>query len=70
MIDTTIINLQRQNIGATLKQARLNAGLTYYALAKQAGLKLHQIQSIEAGTKAYTIDSYLRIAAVLGINAP
>ena len=45
MIDTTIINLQRQNIGATLKQARLNAGLTYYALAKQAGLKLHQYKA-------------------------
>jgi transcriptional regulator with XRE-family HTH domain len=55
----------RQKVGEYLKSRRQEKKLTYYAVAKLAGLSIEQVQSIEAGDKSYTIDSLLKITRAL-----
>lgn len=38
---------------------------TYYAVAKLSGLSIEQVQSVESGDKAYTIDTFLKITHAL-----
>jgi transcriptional regulator with XRE-family HTH domain len=52
--------------GALLKKAREAKGWTWNRTATESGLKAHQIQGIEEGTKEYTNRSLLRLAKVLG----
>lgn len=65
MINEQIIFTARQNVGQYLQSIREEKQLTYYAVAKLAGLSIEQVQSIEAGDKAYTIDSLLKITHAL-----
>lgn len=65
MINEKVIITARQNVGQYLQSIREEKELTYYAVAKLAGLSIEQVQSIEAGDKAYTIDSFLKITHAL-----
>lgn len=65
MINEQILFTARQKVGQYLQSIREEKQLTYYAVAKLAGLSIEQVQSIEAGDKAYTIDSFLKITHAL-----
>ena len=65
MISEQILLTARQKVGQYLQSIREEKQLTYYAVAKLAGLSIEQVQSIEAGDKSYTIDSFLKIAHAL-----
>ena len=78
MIHSKVILTARQQVGLYLKSIRKEKKLTYYAVAKASGLNIGQVkasglnigqvQAIEAGNKAYTFDSFLRITRALGID--
>lgn len=57
----------RQQIGHHVRSARKEKGLSLYALAKQAGVKIDALQSVEAGNKAYTIDTLIKVHEALGM---
>jgi len=65
MISEQVVIIARQKVGQYLQSIREEKQLTYYAVAKLAGLSIEQVQSIEAGDKAYTIDSFLKITHAL-----
>jgi len=65
MINEQVIIIVRQKVGQYLHSIREDKQLTYYAVAKLAGLRIEQVQSIESGDKAYTIDSFLKITHAL-----
>ena len=65
MINEQVILTARQKVGQYLQSIREEKQLTYYAVAKLAGLSIEQVQSIEAGDKSYTIDSFLKITHAL-----
>lgn len=56
----------RQQLGAEIKAVRQRRGLSINAVAKISGLTWAQVNSIEMGLTAYTVDSYLSICAALG----
>jgi len=68
MIHSKVILTARQQVGLYLKSIRKEKKLTYYAVAKASGLNIGQVQAIEAGNKAYTFDSFLRITRALGVD--
>lgn len=61
MVNEQPILNARKKIGKRLKRIRDNKKLTYYGVAKLSGLSIEQVQSIENGDKAYTIDSFIKI---------
>ena len=65
VINEELLLTARQQVGQYLRSIREEKQLTYYAVAKLAGLSIEQVQSIEAGDKAYTIDSFLKITHAL-----
>lgn len=65
MINEQLLVIARQKVGNYIQSIREDKKLTYYAVAKLAGLSIEQVQSIEAGDKAYTIDSFLKITHAL-----
>lgn len=67
MINEKVIFTARQKVGQHLQSIREEKQLTYYAVAKMAGISIDQVQSIEAGNKAYTIDSFLKIIHALDV---
>ena len=65
MINEHVVIIARKKVGQYLQSIREEKQLTYYAVAKLAGLSIEQVQSIEQGDKAYTIDSFLKIIHAL-----
>jgi len=65
MINEQVVIIARKKVGQYLQSIREEKKLTYYAVAKLAGLSIEQVQSIEQGDKAYTIDSFLKITHAL-----
>ena len=57
-------------IGDTLKQARLNAGLTQKQLAKKAGLSNQSISFYEANRRKPKIETWKRLADFFGVSVP
>ena len=55
-----------KQIGALLRKAREARGWTWNRTATESGLKADQIKGIEQASKAYTNDSLLVLAKVLG----
>ena len=55
-----------KQIGALLRKAREARGWTWNRTATESGLKTDQIKGIEQASKAYTNDSLLVLAKVLG----
>lgn len=65
MINEQVILTARQKVGQYLQSIREEKKLTYYAVAKLAGLSIEQVQGIEDGSTAYTFDSFLKITHAL-----
>lgn len=65
MINEKVIIAARQLVGQHLKNIRAEKQLSYYAVAKLAGMSIEQVQGIESGEKAYTFDSFLKITHAL-----
>ena len=58
----------RQQIGAMLRQARTDAGLTLQQLAEQSGINYTIISKIEAGKRNPSISLICDLANALGLN--
>lgn len=65
MINEQVVIIARKKVGQYLQSIREEKKLTYYAVAKLAGLSIEQVQGIESGEKAYTFDSFLKITHAL-----
>lgn len=65
MINEKVITTARHLVGQHLKNIREEKQLTYYAVAKLAGMSIEQVQGIESGETAYTFDSFLKITHAL-----
>ena len=55
-------------LGARLRRARINQGLTATQLAKQARISRMTLSAVEAGAPAPTMGTYLRVMGVLGVS--
>ena len=55
-------------VARRLKQERVCRGLSMTRLAKQAGLSQQMVSYIERGMRNPTLDTLLRIAAVLDVD--
>lgn len=58
-----------KEIGRKIKKARENKGYTQEQLAEKVNLSVQHISVIERGLKAPKLDTFIRIANVLGVNA-
>ena len=66
-MDETVID-QRRKIGRKLKDLRLARDLSQVDLALMVGTDRGQISRIEAGEINAGIDSYIKLAAALGVD--
>jgi transcriptional regulator with XRE-family HTH domain len=57
-------------IGAAVREARLNRGVTQGELAAALGLTHGSIARYETGTRSLSVAQLLRIGQVLGVPAP
>lgn len=58
----------RIKTGRIIQGIRNDKNLSIYAVSKLTGLSSDQVKSIEAGTKSYTIDSYIAICKAIGFD--
>ena len=49
----------REVLGHRLRTFRLDRGLTTYAVAKNGGITIGQVNAVEEGVKNYTIETFL-----------
>jgi len=56
-------------LGETLKAARHQAGLTQEELAARAKLSREYVSKLERGQQSPTVDTLLRLCAILGVKA-
>lgn len=66
-MDETVID-QRRKIGRKVKDLRLARDLSQVDLALMVGTDRGQISRIEAGEINAGIDSYIKLAAALGVD--
>lgn len=64
MINPDVIGTARLKLGEYLRDTRVEQGLSHYAVAKKAGLRIEQVQALEAGA-GYTIDKFLALTHAL-----
>lgn len=57
-----------KQIGATLRAARKACGWTWNRAATESGLKPDQVKGIEEGSKAYTVQSLLKLCKAVGLH--
>lgn len=55
----------RKKIGEYIQSIRMGKDLTLYAVSKASGLRIEQLQGIEAGDTSYTIDTFLKVCRAL-----
>lgn len=67
MIDEKIIVSGREVIGQYLKGVRKEKGISIYRIEKETGVQRQVLNSIEDGSKAYTIDSFLKYTTAIGV---
>lgn len=60
--------MTKQEIGAVLAAARKSKGWSMDIVAQKAGMGKDAINNLEKGKSAYTIDSLLRYAELLGVK--
>ena len=58
----------RKSIGAKIKAARINKGLTQFALAEKVNMDEKQLSRLEAGKHYPTLKTLLAILGVLGMK--
>ena len=63
-----IMTTHKKHVGKVCAAARAAKGWTINRTATESGLKAHQIEGIEDGSKAYTFDSLVQLCSVLGIT--
>jgi len=66
MIDEKVIVSGREVIGQYLKEMRKEKGISIYRIEKETGVTRQIINSIEDGSRAYTIDSFLKYTSSIG----
>lgn len=49
----------REVLGHQLRAFRLDRGLTAYAVARDGGITIGQVNTVEEGVKNYTIETFL-----------
>ena len=49
----------REVLGHRLRTFRLDRGLTAYAVARDGGITIGQVNAVEEGVKNYTIETFL-----------
>ncbi|MGW4388187.1 helix-turn-helix transcriptional regulator [Streptomyces sp. NPDC004685] len=59
---------RRQVVGSRIKAARLAARMTQETVALEAGIDRPSVVRIEAGQQSPTVDTLIRIAAVLEVD--
>jgi len=59
MQNKKVIEIARQTVGSYLQNLRNEKNISAYKITKETGLTFEQIKSIENGSSAYTIDSFL-----------
>lgn len=57
-------------LAETIRESRMEVGLTQEALAAQAGMAVRHLQKIEAGEVNVTIRTLAKIAQALGKDIP
>ena len=65
---TDLAYAYRRRVGAWFREARLAAGITQEALARQLGMGHSAISAIELGRSTISPENYETVAAVLGVN--
>lgn len=58
----------RVEIGDKINKVRASRGLTLYAVAKTAGIKIDQLKAVEDGSKAYTFDTLIKVCDALDLS--
>lgn len=58
----------KNHVGKVCATVRKANGWTINRTATESGLRAHQIEGIEDGSKAYTFDSLVQLCSVLGIT--
>lgn len=58
----------KKQVGKVCAAARTARGWTINRTATESGLKAHQIEGIEDGSKAYTFDSLVQLCSVMSIT--
>lgn len=66
--DTPNMDSIKKNLGAVIKNLRLEAGLSQEQLAVRCGLKRPYLGIIERGGKAITVETAARLAYGLGVQ--
>jgi transcriptional regulator with XRE-family HTH domain len=61
-IDPEVLKLARQKLGELLKDERQKSGISKSRVAEATGMQRHQIDAIEDGRTAYTIDTLFAYA--------
>ena len=61
-------SLLPNQLGRTVRQLRIEAGLSQLALAEKADLALNFVGEIERGEKNASLETTLRLARALGIS--
>lgn len=67
-ISTDTIQPLKELIGQIIQEERLRLGYTTGELARICETAKFQVESLEAGSSNYTIDTLLRVIAALGCN--
>tara|TARA_R100000664_G_C2731947_1_gene122267 strand:- start:599 stop:805 length:207 start_codon:yes stop_codon:yes gene_type:complete len=58
--------LKNDWIGKLIKEERAKQGLTQYSLARQAGININTLGTLERGSRAISVERCEKILAVLG----
>ena len=62
------MNTHKKHVGKVCAAARKAKGWTLNRTETESGLRAHQIEGIEDGSKSYTFDSLVQLCSVLGIT--
>ena len=62
------LSLLPKQLGRTVRQLRIEAGLSQSALAEKADLALNFVGEIERGEKNASLETTLRLARALGLS--
>lgn len=59
MINKEVTEVARQKLGDFLRSERERKGISKYRVIQNSGMSMDQVNAIEKGSKAYTIDALL-----------
>lgn len=62
-----VVIAAREVIGDYLSKLRQEKQISKYRIIQETGLNMNIINSIEQGTKSYTIDSFLKYTQAIGV---